>query len=79
MVDDQIADFGKAIDIRFARTEIAAFDGVVEQTENAVAVVLIILRGVDPALRRDAVRAARAVLITETLHVIAHFSEAGCG
>jgi hypothetical protein len=33
-------------------------DGVVEQAEDAVAVVLVVLRGIDAALRRDAVRAA---------------------
>ena len=67
------------INVRFARTEIAALDRVVEQTENAVAVVLIIFRGVDSALRGDAVRAARAVLVTETLHVVTLFAQRGRG
>jgi len=53
VVDNVRADFGKPINVRFARTEIAAFDCVVKQTVNAVAVVLIIFRGIDAALRGD--------------------------
>ena len=75
LIDNQVTDFGEPIDIRFARPEIAAFDRVVKQTENAVAIVLIIFGGVDAALRRDAVRAARAVLVTETFHVVAQFAQ----
>ena len=78
LIDDQITDFGEPIDIRFARPEVAAFDRVVKQTENAVAIVLIIFGGVDAALRRDAVRAPRTVLVTEALHVVAQLTQ-GCG
>ena len=67
LVDDVDADFGEAMDVGFARAEIAALDRVVEQPVDAVAVVLVILRGVDAALRRDAVRAARAVLECRTI------------
>ena len=79
LVDDQVTDFGQAIDIRFARTEIAAFDRVVEQTVNAVAVVLIIFGGVDSALRGDGVRAARRILKAKTFHAIAELAERGRG
>ena len=75
----EFADFGEAINVRFARTEIAALDRVVEKPVNAVAVVRIILRGVDSALGGDAVRAARAVLVTERLHVVALLAEGGRG
>ena len=71
LVDDQIADFGQTINIRFAGTEVAAFNRVVKETKDAVAIVLIIFRGVDAALRGDAVGAARAVLIAERLNVVA--------
>ena len=53
LVDDVDADLRQAIDVRFARAEIAALHRVVEEAVDAVAVVLIILRGVDSALRRD--------------------------
>ena len=73
------ADLREAVDVRFARAEIAAFDGVVEKAVNAVAVVLVILGGVDAALRGDAVRAAGAVLEAEALHLVAEFRERGRG
>src|SRR5204863_303553 len=71
-------DLRKPVHIRFARAEIAAFDGVVKQPVNAVAVVLIILRGVNAALRRDAVRAPGAVLKTEAFNVVTEFCKR-CG
>ena len=71
----KLRDFGEPINVGFARAEIAALDRVVEKPVNAVAVVLIILRGVDPALRGDAVRAARAVLVAERFHVVALLAE----
>ena len=77
MVDDQVADFGEAIDVGFARTKIAAFDRVVEQAKDAVAVVLIIFRGVDSALGRDAMSAARTVLIAKAFHVVAELAQRG--
>ena len=79
LVDDQVADFGQPKNIRFARPEVAALDRVVEQTVNTVAIVLIILGRVDPTLRGDAVRPARAVLVTETFHVVAKLAQRGGG
>ena len=75
LIDDQITDFGQPIDICFARAEIASFDRVVKQPENTVAVVLIILRGIDPALGRDRVSAARTVLVTEALRIVTELAE----
>ena len=79
LVDDVDADLRQAVDVGFARAEIAALHGVVEEAENAVAIVVIILGGVDAALRGDGVRAARAILIAEALNVVAEFAEAGGG
>ncbi len=79
LVDDVGADFGEAIDVRFAGAVVAALDGVVKESMNAVAVVLVIFCGVDTALGGDAVRAAGAVLITETGDVVALLGEAGGG
>ena len=53
LIDDQIADLSKAINICFARAKIAAFDCVVKQAINTVAIVLIIFRGIDSTLCRD--------------------------
>ena len=79
LVDDRGADFCEPVNIRFARAEVAAFDGVVEKPINAVAVVLIVLRGVDSALRGDRVRAARAILIAETFDIESLLAKRGRG
>ena len=55
LVDDVHADLGEAIDVGLARTEVAALDGIVEKAINAIAVVLIVLGGVDAALGGDGV------------------------
>ena len=60
LIDDVDADLRQPIDVGFAGAEIAALHRVVEQPVDAVAVVLIILGGVDAALRGDRVRAPRA-------------------
>src|SRR5687767_14274705 len=39
VIDDQIADFGETINVRFTGAEIAALNRVVEKTKHAVAVV----------------------------------------
>ncbi len=58
LIDDVDADLRQAIDVGLARAEVAPFDGVVEEAVDAVAVVLIVLGGVDAALGGDGVRAA---------------------
>ena len=75
LVDDVRADLRQAIDVGLARAEIAALDGVVEEPVNAVAVVLVVLGGVDAALGGDAVRAARAVLEAEALDLVAQLGQ----
>src|SRR5207342_829297 len=59
LVDDLDADLGEPVDVRLARAVVAALDRVVEEAVDAVAVVLVVLRRVDPALGGDAVRTAR--------------------
>jgi hypothetical protein len=79
LIDDEIADFGQPVNVRFARTEIATFDRVVKQSENAVAIVLVILGGIDPALRRNGMGATRRILITKSFHAITKFTQSGRG
>src|SRR6185369_11664899 len=62
LVDDVEADLGQAVDVRLPGAKVATLDRVVEEPVDAVAVVVIIFGGVNPALRRDAVRAARRIL-----------------
>jgi hypothetical protein len=75
LVDDLHRHLGQAVDVRLARAEVAALDRVVEEAEDRVAVVLVVLGGVDAALRRDRVRAARAVLVAEDVYVVAELRE----
>ena len=75
LVDDVDAQLRQPVDVRLARAVVAALDRVVEEAVDAVAVVLVVLRGVDPALRGDAVRASRAVLDAEAEDVVAELAE----
>ncbi len=80
LVDDLNADLGQPINVGFARAEIATLYRVVEKAVDAVAIVLVILGGVDSALRRDRVCPARRILEAETAHFVAEFAESsGCG
>src|SRR2546426_3524903 len=52
LVDDGGADLGEAVHVRLAGAEVTALDGVVEQAPGRIAVILVVLRVVDAALRR---------------------------
>ena len=79
LVDDVDADLGEAVHVRLAGAVVAALDRVVEEPVDAVAVVLVVLRRVDAALRGDAVRAPRRVVEREHLHAVAELAERGGG
>src|SRR5687767_14651388 len=63
--------------VRFTRAVIASFDRIVKKAVNTVAIVLVILRGVDAALRGDRVRAAGAVLEAKNFHFVTEFRKTG--
>ena len=65
--------------VGFAGAEVAAFDRIVEEAEDGVAVVLVILGGVDSTLGGDGVGTAGAVLIAEAIHLIAELGKGGGG
>jgi hypothetical protein len=75
LVDDLVRDLREPVHVRLARAEVAALDRVVEEAEDAVAVVAVVLGGVDPALRRDAVCAPRRVVEGERLHLVAELGQ----
>ncbi len=79
LVDDLDGDLREPVHVGLAGAEVAALDGVVEQAVDGVAVVAVVLRGVDPALRGDGVGAARGVLVAELDDVVALFGEGGTG
>ena len=79
LVDDVAADLGQAVDVGFAGAVVAALDGVFEEALHAVAVVLIVLGGVDAALCGDGVCAAGRVGDAEDVDVEAQGAERGGG
>src|SRR5581483_6415984 len=79
LIYDIAADFGQPVNICLARSEITTLDRVVKQSINAVAIVLIIFRGVNSSLRRDRVGATRGILVTKTFYPIAEFAKRGRG
>src|ERR1700722_8697918 len=70
LVDDVHADLRETIYVSLARPKISAFHRVVEKAVNAVAVISVIFRGIDAALRGDGMRAARTVLEAKAMHVV---------
>src|SRR5580765_3101459 len=75
LVDDVDAYLRQAIGVGFAGAEVTTLDGVVEETEDAVAIVPVVLGRVDSPLGGDGVSAAWCVVEREALHVIALFAE----
>ena len=67
LVDDVVAHLGQTVDVGLPGPEVAALHGVVEEAEDAVAVVVVVLGGVDAALGGDGVGPARAVLVAEAV------------
>ena len=50
LIYDVYRYISQTVNVGFSCTVISTFDGVVEQTINAVPVILIILSGIDPTL-----------------------------
>ncbi len=79
LVDDVQRNLGQTMDVGFPTPIVAALHRVVEQAVHRVAVVVIVLRGVDPALGRDRVGTARRIVEGEYLDLVAEFAERGSG
>ncbi len=77
LVDDVDADLGQPVDVGLAGPEVTALHRVVEQAEDAVAVVPVVLGGIDSALRGDAVGPPGRILEAEALHVVAELAQRG--
>ena len=77
LVDDAATDFSQTVDVCFAGTVVATFDGIAEKTLDAVAVVLIVLGCIDAALGSDGVCTAGGILNAEYVHVEAQCSQRG--
>src|SRR6266446_8667818 len=77
LVDDVHAHLRQAVGVGLAGAEVAALHGVVEEAEDAIAVVPVVLGRVHPALGRDGMSAARGVVEREALHAVALLPESG--
>ncbi len=75
LVNDVHADFRETVDIGLARAKVSALYRVVEKPVDAIAIVLVVLRGVDATLRRNRVRPPRAILKAENANVVAQLRE----
>ena len=79
LVDDVAANLGETVDVGLAGAVVAALDGVAEEAFDTVAVVLVVLGGVDATLRGDAVGAAGRVLDAEDVDAETQRAEGGGG
>ena len=79
LVDDVHRHLRQAIHVRLAGAEVTPLDGVVEEPLDGVAVVLVVLGGVDAALRRDGVRTPGRVVEDEAGDVVAQLRHGGGG
>jgi hypothetical protein len=70
---------GETVHVALARAKVAAFDCVLKQAVDAVAVVAIILCGINPTLGCDGVCAAGAVVKRKAFDTIALLAERGGG
>ena len=71
MVDDQVTDFSKAVDIRFTRAIVAPLNSIIEKAVDTITVIGVIFGSIDTALGRNGMGTAGAVLNAEGLDVIA--------
>src|ERR1700730_13020314 len=60
LIDDIDTDFRQTVDVGFTGAKIAALDGVLEKAQNAVPVIPVVLRSVDPSLGGDRVCPSRS-------------------
>ena len=79
LVNDVAAHLGKAIHIALAGAVVAAFDRIVKEAIDAIAVIGVVFSRVDAPLGSDTVRAARAIVEGETFDFVAEFSQRSGG
>ena len=75
LVDNVHADLSKPIHVGLPRPVVTTLHCIVEKPVHRVAVVLVILGGIDATLRGDWVGTTRAILIAEAFHVVSQFSQ----
>ena len=79
LVDNCGAQFGQSVDVFFTSAEVTTFLRVGEQPPSRVAVVAIVLGGVDASLSCDTVSTSGRILKAKAFNVVAHRSHRGRG
>jgi hypothetical protein len=74
LINYVVAYLCKAVNVCLSGPEVASFYRVIEKAEDTVAVVGIVLCRINAALRRNAVSAARTVLVAECLNIVAELA-----
>ena len=69
----------EAVHIGLTGAKISPLHRIVEEPVDRIAVVLVVLRGVDATLGGDRMGAARRIVKSEGLHVVAELGHRGCG
>ncbi len=77
LIDNFVAHFGQPIHICLTSPVVAPFDRIIEEPIDTVAVILIVLGCIYPALSGNGMRPAGAILIAEILHLKTQLSQRG--
>ena len=75
LVDDASRNLGEAVHVGFAAAVVTPLYGVVKKAKNGVTVVLVVFGGIDSALGRNRVGAARRILKAKRLDVVAQLGK----
>src|SRR5215831_3909197 len=78
LINDIGAHLGQPIDIGFSGSKITALNRVVEKPVDAVAVILIVLGGIDSSLSSNTMSAARTVMKAKALDLVAQLGQRSC-
>ena len=75
VIDNQIAHLGSPVNVRLAGSVIAPFHHVVEQSENAIAIVLVVFGSIYTTLSCNRVSTSWGVLVAKDFNIIAQLSK----
>ena len=79
LVDNVVAYLGKAINVPFPGAVVSSFYGVVKKPVNRIAIVGVVLCGIDTTLCSNGVCTARRILDSKAFHFKAHLCQrSGC-
>jgi len=77
LIDDGPGELGQSVDVGLTSPEVASLDGVIEESEIGVAIILVVLGGVDATLGGHRVGPTGTVLDAEVQHAVAQLAQGG--